>query len=81
MCLVNYTIQPLVKYATRAAQAQRTTSQSSALTYVKTETVFTRINGQRSYLDSLGLHYYVARWYDEPKLRFDFKRICFSNSL
>ena len=81
MCLVNHPIHPLVRRATRARQVQRTTSQSSALTLVKTETVFTHIHGQRSYLDDFGLHYYGARWYDEPKRSFSFKRICFSNSL
>ena len=28
------------------------------------------IHGQRSYLDSLGLHYYVARWYDPATAHF-----------
>ena len=70
MCSVNHTVQPLVRCATRAGQAQRITSQSRALTLVKTETVFTHIHGQRSYLDGFGLHYYVARWYDPTTAHF-----------
>ena len=70
MCLVNYTIQPLARCTTRALQARRTTSQSRALTLVKTVSVFTHIHGQRSYLDGFGLHYYVARWYDPATAHF-----------
>ena len=66
MCLVNHTLQTLARRATRAAQAQRTTSQSSALTLFG----FHLYTGQRSYLDDFGLHYYVARWYDPATAHF-----------
>ncbi|NSW53380.1 MAG: RHS repeat-associated core domain-containing protein [Anaerolineae bacterium] len=59
-----YTAFGEVRGTTGTSPTDYTESKRSFDFKVKTVTVFTRTHGQRSYMDELGLMYYVARWYD-----------------
>ncbi|NSW53382.1 MAG: C39 family peptidase [Anaerolineae bacterium] len=59
-----YTAFGEVRKETGTSPTDYTESKRSFGFKVKTVTVFTRTHGQRSYMDELGLMYYVARWYD-----------------
>jgi RHS repeat-associated protein len=59
-----YTAFGEVRKETGTSPTDYTESKRSFDFKVKTVTVFTHTHGQRSYMDELGLMYYVARWYD-----------------